>query len=386
MNLLAPSLSGSRITENAIALTQDTTVSEQVKIMLTQIAKGRVYDYSHSVGRGAASGMGFSQPAAMALEGNTVYVLNRGIEGISNVPWNRLGYGARVSIIDLGDEAGDEAFTGEFGKYGDRDGEFIWPSGMVLGPNGHIFVSDEWLNQVSVFDKDGTFLRRWSTVPVADGKEHSTANIAGDADGNIYCTDGRSHEVRKFTADGQLIAGWGSLGDGDGEFDSPWGITVDRNDGSVYVADHRNHRVQKFTADGAWLMQIGEPGSKRGQLHLPVKVTVDPQGDVYVADWSDNGMHAGRVHVFDREGGFIISLIGDAQQLSKWADMTVVANADYMKRRREVATTESEWRFALPTDVHFDDRRGRLVVLDAQRSRLQIYHKMANYMVPQMNL
>ena len=30
--------------------------------MLTQIAKGRVYDYSHSVGRGAASGMGF-QPA-----------------------------------------------------------------------------------------------------------------------------------------------------------------------------------------------------------------------------------------------------------------------------------------------------------------------------------
>ena len=54
--------------------------------MLTQIAKGRVYDYSHSVGRGAASGMGFSQPTSMAFEGNTVYVLNRGIEGISNVP------------------------------------------------------------------------------------------------------------------------------------------------------------------------------------------------------------------------------------------------------------------------------------------------------------
>ena len=354
--------------------------------MLTQIAKGRVFDYSHSVGRGAASGMGFSQPTAMALEGNTVYVLNRGIEGISNVPWNKLAYGARVSIIDLGDDPGDEEFTGEFGKYGDNNGEFIWPSGMALAPNGHIYVADEWLNQVTEFDKSGAFINRWGTVPTEDGAEHSTSSLAVDAEGNIYCTDGRSHEVRKFAGDGRFITAWGSLGDGNGEFNAPWGITVDRNDGSVYVADHRNHRVQKFTADGQWLMQFGEPGTKRGQMHLPVQVTVDPQGDVYVADWSDNGMHPGKVHVFDKEGNFIISLIGDAQQLSKWADMTVVANADYLKRRREVPTTESEWRFALPTDVHFDEERSRLVVLDAQRSRLQIYNKVNDYLVPQMNL
>ena len=50
------------------------------------------------------------------------------------------------------------------------------------------------------------------------------------------------------------------------------------------------------------------------------------------------GCTPARVHVFDKDGNFIISLIGDAQQLSKWADMTVVANADYLKRRREVPT------------------------------------------------
>ena len=270
-----------------------------------------------------------------------------GIEGISNVPWNRLAYGARVSIINLGDNEGDEEFTGEFGKYGDREGEFIWPSGMVLAPNGHIYVADEWMNMVSEFEKDGTFIKRWSAVPADDGKEHGTSSLAVDADGNLYLTDGRSHEVRKFTADGEFITSWGSLGEGNGEFNSPWGITVDQSDGSVYVADHRNHRVQKFTADGEWLMQFGEAGTKRGQMHLPVQVTVDHTGDVYVADWSDNGMHPGRVHVFDKEGSFIISLIGDAQWLSKWADMTVVANADYLKRRREVPTTESEWRFRL---------------------------------------
>ena len=123
-------------------------------------------------------------------------------------------------------------------------------------------------------------------------------------------------------------------------------------------------------------------------MHLPTGVTVDPQGDVYVCDWSHNGQHPGRVHVFDADGNFIISLIGDAEQLSKWAQMTVDANADYIKRRREVSpfNAESEWRFAVPTSVMFDSAKDRLMVVDNQRSRLQIYKKLKNYMVPQMNL
>ena len=35
--------------------------------MLPQVAAGRAYDFSHSVGRGAQSGMGFNQPVACAL-------------------------------------------------------------------------------------------------------------------------------------------------------------------------------------------------------------------------------------------------------------------------------------------------------------------------------
>ena len=66
--------------------------------------------------------------------------------------------------------------------------------------------------------------------------------------------------------------------------------------------------------------------------------------------------------------------------------MTVDANADYLKRRREVPTTEPEWRFAVPTGVTFDTDKDRLIVVDNQRSRLQIYNKVKEYMVPQMNL
>ena len=72
--------------------------------------------------------------------------------------------------------------------------------------------------------------------------------------------------------------------------------------------------------------------------------------------------------------------------MSKWAQMTVDANADYIKRRREVRTTEPEWRFAMPRSVQFDSAKNRLLVMDTQRSRVQIYNKVSTYMVPQLNL
>ncbi len=44
--------------------------------MQTQIVAGRVYDFSHAVGRSAVSGMGFTHPVAVAAsEGDLVYVV-----------------------------------------------------------------------------------------------------------------------------------------------------------------------------------------------------------------------------------------------------------------------------------------------------------------------
>ena len=198
-------------------------------------------------------------------------------------------------------------------------------------------------------------------------------------------TDGRSHKVRKFATDGTFLGSWGSLGSGAGELDSPWGITVD-DEGYVYVADHKNHRVQKYTSDGDFVAQIGGPGTKRGSLSYPTDVAVDPAGDVYICTWNKNAWDRGRIQIFDAEGRFLTGLVGDAQQLSMWAEMTVAANTDYLKRRREVHSTEPEWTFAQPTAVVFDAANSRLLVADTQRSRIQIYTKLATYLVPQMNL
>ena len=344
--------------------------------MLTQVKAGRVYDHSHAVGR-----RDMGHPVGVATgEGDVVYVLSRQQEQTADVPWNETAIYAKVGIYTIGTVPGDEETVRDFAGYGDGDGQLIWPAGIAVGSDHNVYVTDEWLNRVSVFDKDGNFLSLWGTAGMEDGELNRPSGIAVDPGGDLYVVDSLNHRVQRFTGDGEFLGGWGGFGGGEGELDSPWGIALDGH-GYVYVTDHKNHRAQKFTADGDFVASFGSYGSGRGQLNRPSDVAVDPEGDVYVCDWANS-----RVQVFAPDGGFITSLVGDAQRLAKWQQQQVDANADVIKARRRVYTLEPAWRFALPTAVTFDPDKGRLLVADTQRSRLQIYNKLKDYLEPQFNL
>ena len=350
--------------------------------MLTQTVAGRVYDYSHSIGRGGTSGNSFLEPNKLSIgRGDAVYVLSRGMEGIpGGPPLMPNNYGGRVTKVTIGTEPSDEEFLAEFCETGSAEGHAIWPAGLALDSQENVYVTDEWLNRVSIFDKDGNFLSQWGSSGEGDGEFNRPSGIAIDHEDTLYIVDSLNHRVQVFTKDGRYMAKWGSLGSGKGELNSPWGITLDR-DGNVYVADHKNHRVQKFSREGELLAQFGSYGTGPGELNRPADVAVDPEGDVYVCDWANN-----RVQVFGPDEKFITSLIGDAQELSKWARWTVDANADVIKARRRVKSLEPEWRLNLPQGVSFDAEKSRLIVADTSRSRLQIYNKLHDYVEPQFNL
>ena len=233
---------------------------------------------------------------------------------------------------------------------------------------------------MSIFDKDGNFLSLWGSSGEGDGEFNGPSGVAIDQEDNLCIVDSRNHRVQKLTKDGEYLNKWGSLGNEEGEFDSPWGICTDTQ-GYVYVADHKNHRAQKFTPDGEYLASFGSYGTGRGQLNRPTGVAADPDGDVYVCDWAND-----RVQAFGPDGRFITSFMGDAQQLSKWAQWTIDANTDAAKARRRVYTTEPEWRFATPVGVAFDAEKQRFIVVEPGRARLQIYNKLKDYLEPQFNL
>ena len=349
--------------------------------MVTQIVLGRVYDFSHVVGYNSITGLGFKHPVKVALgKGDMAYVLSRGYELIPNVAWNRTGSALRVSKMIMGPTPGDEELLSELCHYGDDDGQLIWPTGIALDSQDNFYITDEWLNKVSVFDADGAFLGSWGSTGDGDGQFDRPAGIAMDPQENLFIVDSINHRIQKLTKDGAFLHKWGSFGSGEGQLNCPWGIGLD-HEGCVYVADHRNHRVQKFTSEGEFVMAFGSHGTGRGQLNHPSDVAVDPDGDVYVADWANH-----RVQVYAPDGKFMTSFVGDAQELSKWAIEVVESNPDAVKRRREVESREREWRFDMPAGVTFDAKNNRLIVADNQRHRLQIYNKVKGYLEPQRNL
>jgi tripartite motif-containing protein 71 len=364
---------------------------------LTTVARGRVYDWTHAVGRASATGTGFNYPQTMCL-GNDgdLYVANRG---------NENNFGMRVNRIKLGGP-GDEELLAEFFQHGQRDGESTWPFGVAVDVKGQVYASDEWENTISVFDAGGKFLRKWGKTGSGDGELLRPAGLAVEKNGNIIVVDSGNNRLQVFTPEGKFVAKCGKAGSGDGEFNQPWGVTTDK-EGNIYVADWKNHRIQKLSPEGKFLMKIGEYGAvpapstaygvtylgpfvsslpapdypKAGLLNHPTDVAVDPDGDIYITDWGNH-----RVCVFDSQGTPIANLMGDAQVMSKWGQQSVDANPDMMKAFRRVRNLEPLWRFCFPTAVEFNPKTDEVIVADSQRNRLQIYRKVRDYVDFQANL
>ena len=332
--------------------------------MLTTSAAGRVFDFSHVVGGRQITG---SVNLAFG-EGDDVYIVKKAA-GFTDV--------LRLSI---GPEPEDEEVTARFSEVNEGFFRDAWPACVTVGPNSDVYVTDELRHLVSVFDRDGLFLRHIGEHGIGEGQFDRPSGIVFNASGRMLVVDTLNHRVQELTTDGEFVNAWGSHGSEDGQFRSPWGITVDSDD-HVYVADHKNHRIQKFDPDGNFKFALGGYGSEKGQFDHPSDVAVDPDGDIYVCDWVNN-----RVQVFDSDGGYISELGGSAIELSKWQKQYVRGNPDVYKARRRVSSLDPETMLALPTGVSFDASRSRLFVVDSQRWRIQIFNKLDDYSDPQFNI
>ena len=195
-------------------------------------------------------------------------------------------------------------------------------------------------------------------------------------------------QVTKLSPDGRILLQLGTrmvTGDGPDQFSSPSDVVVGRN-GDIFVIDGHgegtNERVMKFDSDGNFIMQWGSPGNgpcgvhEFSSLHA---IDIDSEGRLFIGDRDNN-----RIQIYSADGGYLATLIGDATELSPWAQMTVNANIDYIKARAR-ADLEAEWRFRRPTGLTIDDDY-RLVIAEAQHNRAQVYLKDVGYEDPQFNL
>ena len=331
--------------------------------MLTISVKGRVLDYSRVVGGRAFRGITY----ATLGDGNDVFIITRDT------------YGSEILKTTIGLEIDDEEEILSFSKINKGIFDHSWPTCAAFN-NGKLYVTDELKNCVTVFNTEGQFIKEFGSLGNNTGSFDRPSGIAIDSDNNIFVSDTLYHRIQKFSYEGEFILQFGSHGPKEGQLDSPWGMSLDRS-GDLLVVDHLNNRVQKFSSDGEYRDTFGNKGTKAEILDHPTDIAVDMDGDIYVSDWAND-----RIQIFDENGTHITAVFGAAIELSKWQRQYVGGNPDVYKARRRVATLEPEKHFALPVGVTYDVEKSRLLVVDSQRWRIQIFNKLTNYSDPQFNI
>ena len=120
--------------------------------------------------------------------------------------------------------------------------------------------------------------RDWAGVTVTwDGRHgepfNSPTGIAIGPNGKIYVSDGYGNRrIHRFAADGTYETAWGIPGGGPGEFALVHNVGVDEN-GRVYGCDRENNRIQIFDGDGNFITEWTDM-SAPGDIHFPRRIGV----------------------------------------------------------------------------------------------------------------
>ena len=307
-------------------------------------------NYSHTIGIASFEGRGFMNPIDIKFKNEILYVLSRS---------NGSNKNNRISAVTL-----DSDHKFEFANWGEDKGKSILPTSIAFDKNNLLYLSDEHLHRISIFDLEGKFIKSWGEKGSAEDQINRPSGLAFNKENELLIVDHINSKIKKFDENGKFISSFGSFGKNEGEFNYPWGITID-NIGNIFVADWRNNRIQKFDKDGDFISSINSFNNKK--FYRPSSVHIDERGFLFVSNWGKD-----TVVIFDENENFICELSGDAT-LSKWCEEFLDVNPEQSSWRENAGLFEEEKKFWKPTGI--DTNKDLIFITDSCRHRVQIYKK-----------
>jgi len=179
--------------------------------------------------------------------------------------------------------------VGQFGKFGQDGGSFIYPTDVAFSGDGRIFVSEYGGNdRISVFSEKGDFLYCFGTPGNGPGQLSRPAALCVDRSRkHLYVADACNHRIGIYNFEGKLLKYIGSVGREPGQLRYPYDLALS-SDGCIAVCEFGNNRLQLFSPDGRSLGVYGRPGRQLGELAYPWGLAVDNKGQVFIVDDGNN--------------------------------------------------------------------------------------------------
>jgi uncharacterized protein (TIGR03663 family) len=184
----------------------------------------------------------------------------------------------RLLTITDGTEAGNAAAP--LGFYG--------PRGVVVDPQGNVYISDTGNKRIVVTDGEGNFLYQWGSFGAGPGQFSEPIGLAIDGAGSLYVADTWNSRVQVFgrDQDGRIspipIVTWNVSGWQPNTYFDPY--VAASQGGQIYVSVPARESVLYANTRGDVLLRWGGKGEDLGSLTQPSGVAVGPDGAVYVVD------------------------------------------------------------------------------------------------------
>jgi hypothetical protein len=153
--------------------------------------------------------------------------------------------------------------------------------GAVVGPDGSLYVSDYFNNQVLHFSPTGTLLGAFGSSELIAPQG---LNFGPDGDLFVTCTNGPNNGfVDEFSPSGVFIGAFIAPGAGglSNAKDIIWGP-----DGNAYVTSYFNSEVIRYNGSTGAFMNVFAAGSGGFE-----GLTFGPDGNLYVASYIDNAVY-----------------------------------------------------------------------------------------------
>ncbi|MBN2411298.1 NHL repeat-containing protein [candidate division KSB1 bacterium] len=192
-------------------------------------------------------------------------------------------------------------FVFAFGEKGEQPGQLIQPNGLVVDPNGFIYVADTGNNRLQKFDNKGRLVSSIGGFGWDSEQFQQPMDICSGNSLDFYIADQENGRIERYDKDLNWISSIYSnqVLPENLQFVFPISLSMSIH-GELFIVDSEYKRILKFNSRFEPATMFGDFDWGQGALDKPAQVFVSRNDQVFV---SDQDKHC--IKVYDYFGNYL---------------------------------------------------------------------------------